>query len=100
MMGAILVAMRELHAIISGRVQMVMFRDFTRRAARRLGLVGWVKNLRDGTVEVVAQGQAHALEELIAALHHGSMFSRVDSVDVEWREPIGQFQDFRITYVS
>lgn len=90
--------MQEFHAIIRGRVQLVMFRDFTQRKASGLGLSGTVRNLTDGTVEVIAQGQRAPLEGLIAKLHKGSILSRVDAVVVEWREPTATFEKFRIVY--
>ena len=89
----------EIHCKIEGRVQLVMFRDFAQRKARGLDINGWVKNLDDGTVEVVAQGSPDALKAYIEKLHEGSILSRVDSVSVEWRAPSGQFDDFRIMYV-
>lgn len=78
---------------------MVMFRDFAQRKARSLEIFGWVKNLADGTVEVVAQGTPDQLKHFIEKLHEGSVLSRVDSVAVEWRSPSGQFDDFTIVYV-
>ena len=90
--------MTELRAIIRGRVQLVMFRDFTRRTARKLGLRGAVRNLADGTVEVVAQGERGLLEKLLEALRRGSLLSRVDFVESEWREAAKQFDDFDIVY--
>ncbi|MBI5457127.1 acylphosphatase [Candidatus Kaiserbacteria bacterium] len=90
--------MVELRAIIRGRVQLVMFRDFAQRAARKLDLIGFVQNRSDGTVEVVAQGERGLLEKLLEALHHGPLFSRVDSVESEWREATKQFDDFDIVY--
>ena len=89
----------EIYCRIGGRVQMVMFRDFAQRKARGLEVVGWVKNLPDGTVEVVAQATPDTLKEYIAMLHEGSILSRVDSVAVDWRAPSGHFDDFIIVYV-
>jgi len=91
-------SMKELHAIVCGRVQFVMFRDFVQRRAHRLGLVGFVQNLSDGTVKVVAQGKEPALEKLITALKQGSLLSRVDLVDVSWHEPTQNVKGFRIVY--
>ena len=88
----------EIHCRIEGRVQMVMFRDFAQRKARGLDLVGWVRNLQDGTVEVVAQGEPDTLKQYIEKLHEGSILSRVDSVSVDWRPPSGHFDDFTIVY--
>jgi acylphosphatase len=90
--------MQELHAIISGRVQMVMMRDFVCRKAHALGLTGYVKNLADGTVEALAQGEREALEKLARQLHKGSVFSRVDAVVVTWREPGTSYTSFNIDY--
>lgn len=90
--------MHELHALVSGRVQMVMMRDFVCRKAHALGLLGYVKNLADGRVEVVAQGQMGELRELEASLHKGSLLARVDNVETTWREPSARYSDFNIDY--
>jgi acylphosphatase len=90
--------MEEFRAIVRGRVQLVMFRDFTQRKGSGLGLVGTVRNLPDGTVEVIAQGERATLEQLIAKLHKGSLLSRVDAVEVVWHEPSMRFDRFRIVY--
>ena len=91
-------SMKELHCIVRGRVQMVMYRDFATRNARRLGLAGYAKNLKDGTVEVLAQGPQDKLEALLARLRKGSFLSRVDAVDASWREPGQAYGDFRIAW--
>jgi acylphosphatase len=88
--------MEEFRAIISGRVQMVMFRDFATRKARKVGVKGFVRNLADGTVEVVAQGEKAALERFIAYLHKGSILSRVEHVAAEWRTPQQNFDSFTL----
>lgn len=88
--------MHEIHAIVSGRVQMVMFRDFATRKARKLRLTGFVQNLADGTVEVLAQGGRDALERYIAYLNKGSVLSRVDKVAVDWRIPDKSFDAFTL----
>jgi acylphosphatase len=75
---------------------MVMYRDFTARNARRLGLVGYVENTADGSVEVVAQGERSALEQLLGRLKHGPLLSRVERVECEWRSPTDTFDGFSI----
>ncbi len=90
--------MTELHAIVRGRVQLVMFRDFTQRTARRIGLTGLVFNRPDGAVEVVAQGEKGALEKLLGALHRGSLLSRVDVIEDQWCDPVKKFDGFKIVY--
>ena len=80
--------MGAIHAIVRGRVQAVGFREFVRRNAVTLGLTGWVRNGDDGmTVEVVAKGDAEALDALVAQLRAGPPHSRVDSVEIESAEP-------------
>ena len=88
---------RRLRAIVRGRVQGVNFRAFTAEHARRLGLVGWVRNLLDGrTVEVVAEGPLPALEALLARLREGPRFCRVETVDAEWLPAQGSDTGFEV----
>ena len=75
---------KRIHAVVHGRVQGVWFRDHTLKEARRLGLVGWVRNCIDGTVEVVAQGEPEQVEALLSWLHQGSPLAEVTRVD--WQE--------------
>jgi acylphosphatase len=70
----------RLHLRIEGRVQGVGFRDACVRRARVLGVDGWVRNRRDGSVEVLARGSADAIAELDAWLHRGPSAARVDRV--------------------
>jgi len=88
----------RLHAFISGVVQGVFFRRNTKIQADRLGLKGWVKNLRDGRVEVVAEGGEEKLKELLEWLHHGPEGASVDRVESEWLESTGEFKSFEIVY--
>ncbi len=93
-----MVETKEVFCIIRGRVQMVMFRDFVCRKARRMGIVGFVKNRDDGTVEVLAQGHEGHLRKFIDLLNRGSLLSRVDQVEVQWREPAMNFSNFSIRF--
>jgi len=90
------VMQKELRAVVHGRVQMVMYRDFTRRGAKKLGLVGTVENLSNGTVEVLAQGEEAKLQKLLVRMRRGSLLSKVHHIDVEWRESSKQYSDFKI----
>ncbi|MEK7509921.1 MAG: acylphosphatase [Patescibacteria group bacterium] len=90
--------MAEFRAIVSGRVQMVMYRDFVTRKARRLALTGFVRNLTNGTVEVVAQGYEDNLQKLIEYLHKGPFLAKVAHVQIEWRDPQKHFDSFGIVY--
>jgi len=83
--------------IISGTVQRVFFRREITFLARRLGVVGWTRNLSDGRVEAVAEGDRDRLEELVRFCHRGPPLARVRNVEVQWAEPTGEFRNFRIT---
>ncbi len=84
--------------VISGMVQGVFFRDHTRRWASSLDLTGWVRNLGDGRVEALAEGDKEKVDELIVRLHEGPPLARVENVDIEWEDYKGEFKDFRVTY--
>jgi acylphosphatase len=89
---------KEFRAVVRGRVQMVMYRDFAQRKARRLNIAGTVKNLPDKTVEIFAQGEEKDLEKYVKKLNRGSILSRVKGVEVEWKEPSSAFEGFNIIY--
>ncbi|MCH7597644.1 acylphosphatase [Patescibacteria group bacterium] len=89
---------QEIKCSITGRVQMVMFRDFVRRRAQVLNLVGTVRNISDGSVEVIVQGPKEVLEEFITHLEKGSLLAYIDHVDVVWRKPQDAFSSFNIVY--
>jgi acylphosphatase len=65
---------------VSGRVQAVSFRDWTVRTAQKLGLTGWVRNLRDGRVEILADGDEGAIAQLVDACREGPPLAHVDDV--------------------
>ena len=83
-------------AVVSGRVQGVGYRFFAERAARELGVRGWVRNLPDGSVETVAEGEEDAVSRYLARLETGPRASRVDAVAVDELAPQG-FPAFEIT---
>ena len=88
----------RLQAIVHGRVQGVNFRYYTQQRARDLRLTGYVRNLWDRTVEVVAEGQHSDLEELLAFLHVGPRAAFVTQVDTHWSAPTGDFNRFEVRY--
>lgn len=90
----------RLEAVVRGRVQGVGFRDFVYGRARHLGLTGYVKNAREDhrAVEVVAEGEREALERLVEKLWEGPRSSRVDTVDLKWREASGGLEEFGVRY--
>lgn len=88
----------RLEAIVSGRVQLVMYRDFAQRKARGLKLVGEVENLSDGTVRVIAEGPKDALERYVQKLTGGPILARVEHVAPVWLPATGTYRGFSITY--
>ena len=88
---------KRIRAIVQGRVQGVFFRDYTRRQAQELGVDGWVRNLPDGTVEAVVEGEADVVAAMVKWLHSGSPHAEVASVDVRDEEPRGE-AGFTIRY--
>jgi acylphosphatase len=89
---------QRLRAIVQGRVQGVFFRDSTRTEARALGLTGYVRNLPDGTVEVVAEGPREELEKLQGLLKIGPPSARVEAVEAQWQQATGEFDRFEVRY--
>ncbi|NBC01783.1 MAG: acylphosphatase [Bacteroidetes bacterium] len=87
-------------ARVTGRVQGVGFRHFTRQTARRLDLSGWVRNEPDGSVRLEAEGPPDAVEQLMKAVHAGPPAARVDEVDTDARTPTGSTEAFRVRYHS
>ncbi len=86
----------QLHAIIYGRVQGVWYRGSTREVANQLGLIGWVRNLPDGTVEVLAQGPKNSLKEILSWLYQGPRFANVTKVAYQYEEKKEEFHSFKI----
>lgn len=82
------------HAFVVGVVQGVGLRYFVMDAAVDAGAVGWVRNLRDGRVEVVAEGSRSGLETLLTQVRRGPGVGRVDRVDEAWEQPTGEFHSF------
>ncbi|MCW7077722.1 MAG: acylphosphatase [Canidatus Methanoxibalbensis ujae] len=85
------------HVFISGKVQGVFFRYATREEAVARGVRGWVRNLPDGRVEAVFEGERSAVEEMIAFCRRGPPAAKVSHVDVHWEEYRGE-KGFRIIY--
>lgn len=81
---------------IKGRVQGVFFRASTKDTAERLGLKGWVKNLPDGTVEAVAEGNEDVIQEFINWCRRGPEHANVTDIDLDWQAATGKFENFTI----
>jgi acylphosphatase len=85
-------------AAVHGLVQGVAFRHYTRLQASQLNLTGFVRNLQDGSVEVLAEGDEEALVNLAKWLDSGPPSARVRRVDISWIEPKGKYSSFSIAY--
>jgi acylphosphatase len=86
----------SVHIVVSGMVQGVGFRYFVQHHARQLGLTGWVRNLANGDVEVVAEGNKEFVESLIVYVRRGPRSAVVSNAAVTWKEFYGQFERFDI----
>lgn len=84
------------HVFVEGKVQGVFFRYWTKQNADELGLVGWVKNLNDGTVEAMFEGEKSVIEEMIRRCRVGSKESEVEHVDATYEKATGEFKMFSI----
>lgn len=87
---------KRLHAVVQGRVQGVGFRYFVIDEADRLHLSGLVRNLRNGDVEVIAEGEEGALEALLVALKNGPRMAHVEKVHAVWEPARGKFRGFTV----
>ncbi len=86
------------HLIIKGRVQGVFYRAFTKDVAVKLGLAGWVKNLYDGSVEAVFEGNRALISQAIEHCKKGPPGSYVGEIDLKWEEYSGGEKGFEIKY--
>ena len=87
--------MKCIHIIASGKVQGVFFRDSTRRKANELAISGYIKNISNGNVEVVAQGNEEKLNELIKFIKNNPGYSKVKDVKITYKE-LEKFDGFGI----
>jgi len=83
---------------VSGLVHGVFFRSETENKARKLGLFGWVRNLTDGRVEILTEGEKAKLEKLVAWAKKGPDSARVDGLEIDWQEYQDEFKNFEIRY--
>lgn len=89
----------RIHIRIFGHVQGVFFRAGTQDQARLMtGITGWVRNVEDGSVEVVAEGEKKNLGQLLEWCRHGPEGASVEKTEEEWKEYKGEFKEFRIRY--
>ena len=85
------------HIYLSGRVQGVGFRAFTRKEASSLGIKGWVKNLADGRVEMKIKGDSSSVKKMIKKVKKGPSFARVDDIEIN-DEEVENYDRFEIRF--
>jgi acylphosphatase len=86
----------KVHIFISGRVQGVFYRNWTKNNATKLGLTGWVRNLPGGRVEAVFEGEKEKVEEMIKRCKKGPKIADVQKVEIRWGKYSGDLGDFRV----
>lgn len=89
--------MIRVHLYITGTVQGVFYRQNTKNKAIHLNIKGWVRNLDDGRVEIIAEGEKEKINELIDWTHKGPEHAEVKNVNIEFEEYRAEFSDFSIT---
>ena len=88
----------RVHLKIEGRVQGVWFRESTRKKAQFLGVLGWVRNRSDGTVEAVAEGEEDKVKALVSWCYQGPPSAQVTQVTKAWDEWQGEFNSFDVVF--
>ncbi len=89
---------QELHSYVDGWVQGVGYRYFVVNTALALGLRGYVRNLSDGSVEVLAQGTRPTLERLLTMLQRGPSAAEVNEIRTDWRQPTEHLSGFHVRW--
>ncbi len=85
---------KQVHMYISGFVQGVGFREFVKKTARKMGVVGWTRNLTDRRVEIIAQAEEELLRKFVKIASRGPFLSEVKSVSIDWQEVSEVFTSF------
>ena len=84
---------KRLRIILNGKVQGVFFRDFAKQNANKLGIVGYARNLKNGNLEIVAQGEEDKLQEFVKLCRRGPIFAKVSGFDVD-EEPVDDVNEY------
>ena len=86
------------HIFVSGKVQGVFYRESTKKKAERLGVLGWIKNLRDGRVEAIFEGDKGNVEEMVNWARKGPIWAKIEALELIWDDYQGEFKGFEIRY--
>ena len=87
--------MKRAHIVVAGLVTGVGFRSYARNNAKELDLKGFVKNLRDGRVEIIAEGYEKQLQTFLTVLRKGPWGSKVKDIDGSWEDPTNEYDEFK-----
>jgi len=87
---------KRANIIVSGRVQGVFFRVYAKQKAEKLKLIGWIRNVPNGQVEIVAEGEEKDLKDLIKQCYNGPSGAKIEEVTVEWGNYKGEFNEFKV----
>lgn len=88
----------RMHVIFFGRVQGVFFRSHAQKFASQLDIEGWVRNLNDGSVEALFEGEEEMVNEVLELCRHSQPYAKVDSIDLSYEQPKGDLRGFKIKY--
>ncbi len=91
-------AVKRIHAVVKGKVQGVFYREFTRREAEFSGVSGYVRNLKDGNVEIVAEGEEKKLKEFEKKFRKGPLMAFITDVELKEEQPTGEFEGFDLRF--
>ena len=89
---------KRVHVFYSGDVQGVGFRHTTEELAHQMGVLGWIKNLRDGRVELVAEAEETILQRFLETIRNGAMRNFIHDTEVSWSDASDAFREFEIRY--
>lgn len=90
--------MKRVHVYVTGRVQGVFFRHNTMVKAKELGLKGWVRNTKDGRVEIVCEGDGNSIDKMITWCKKGPSGASVENLNFQWEEFKNEFSNFQVSY--
>ncbi|OIO33269.1 MAG: hypothetical protein AUJ70_03555 [Candidatus Omnitrophica bacterium CG1_02_40_15] len=89
---------KRAHIFYSGHVQGIGFRYTAQDIAMGMGLAGWVKNLEDGRVEIIAEGKEEDLKEFLDKISKGQLGRYITNAELSWEKPAGEFDSFEIAF--
>ena len=91
-------AAKRIHAIVKGKVQGVFYREFVRREAEALGVSGFTRNLKDGNVEIVAEGEEKQLKEFEKRFRKGPLMAFIAEVELKEEQATAEFEGFDVRF--